>query len=182
MEKWKTLASKYLYETPYGNLREDSCLLPNGFIIPNYHINEFSDWVNGVVITKDQKVIFVKQYRHGGGDFFIEVPAGTVEKEEDLLEAFKREVQEETGYGSLLEPILLGHFNVNPANQNNHITTYLMLDAELVSTQNLDPTEDIEVVIFSLDEVQERLKNNAFNHLFCVYALMLALNYLKTNK
>jgi len=61
MKKWEVLDSHYLYQTPYGNLRRDMCLLENGEIIEEYNINEFSNWVNGVVVTKDKEIILTKQ-------------------------------------------------------------------------------------------------------------------------
>ena len=95
---WKTISSKYLYKSPFGNLRIDSCQLPNGSVIENYYVNEYSDWVNAVVITKDNKVVLVEQYRHAGNDFFLEIPAGKVEDNESHEEGILREIKEETGY------------------------------------------------------------------------------------
>ncbi|MGP4041868.1 hypothetical protein ACTWP4_18495 [Gracilibacillus sp. D59] len=54
MEKWKTLKSKYVHKSRFGNIRRDSCELPNGMVIDDYYVNEYSDWVNGVVITREQ--------------------------------------------------------------------------------------------------------------------------------
>ncbi|MDQ0229025.1 hypothetical protein J2S19_000275 [Metabacillus malikii] len=72
MVKWQTLKSEYVYKTPFGNLRSDACKLPNGQIIERYYVNEYPDWVNAIVLTKEMKVVLVKQYRHGGEDFFLE--------------------------------------------------------------------------------------------------------------
>jgi 8-oxo-dGTP pyrophosphatase MutT (NUDIX family) len=60
--------------------------------------HEFPDWVNMVAVTKNNEIILVKQYRHGGKDFFIEVPAGKVDEQEDLESAVIRELLEETGW------------------------------------------------------------------------------------
>ncbi|MFZ3577785.1 hypothetical protein [Virgibacillus sp. DJP39] len=50
MKKWKTKRTKYIYKTPFGNLRKDSCELPNGNFIEDYYVNEYAEWVNVVVI------------------------------------------------------------------------------------------------------------------------------------
>ena len=71
MEKWKTLNSSYLLKNPHGNIRQDSCLLPNGVVIDHYIVNEYPQWVNIVAVTQKREMVFVKQYRHGIGDFFI---------------------------------------------------------------------------------------------------------------
>ncbi len=112
MQKWKVLNSQYLYQTPYGNLRKDKCLAENDFVIDAYHVNEFDNWVNAVVLTEQQEIVLVKQYRHGAGDFFYEIPAGKVEAGETYAEAIEREVLEETGYKSTASPIYLGEFFV----------------------------------------------------------------------
>ncbi|GAK12058.1 NUDIX hydrolase [Geomicrobium sp. JCM 19039] len=49
------------------------------------------------MITKDNRVVLVNQYRHAGGRAFFEVPAGMKEAGETNEEAIAREVKEETG-------------------------------------------------------------------------------------
>lgn len=82
MKKWEKLHSQYIYQTPFGNLRQDRCKLPNGDIIENYYVNEYAAWVNAIVVTKDNRVVLVEQYRHAANDFFLEVPAGKGEDNE----------------------------------------------------------------------------------------------------
>jgi ADP-ribose pyrophosphatase len=82
MKTWQVIKSEYIYQTPFGNLRSDKVALPNGHIIENYYVNEFPDCVNMVAIIKNNEIILVKQYRHGGKDVFIEVPAGKVDEQE----------------------------------------------------------------------------------------------------
>lgn len=143
MKKWKTLDSEYLYKTPFGNLRKDKCELPNGMIIDNYYVNEYTDWVNAIVITKDQQIVLVEQYRYAGNDFFLEIPAGKIEEGESFEEGILREVRQETGFTSKSKPIKLGEFMVNPATQTNKIITYLIVEAYKEFEQNLDNTEEI---------------------------------------
>jgi len=69
MKKWKVTDSKYLYQSPHGNFRIDTCLLPNGNVT-EYNVNEFSDWVDIVAINDKKELVLVKQYRHPAEDFF----------------------------------------------------------------------------------------------------------------
>ncbi|OKO89841.1 hypothetical protein BRO54_3250 [Geobacillus proteiniphilus] len=55
MKKWQVIKSEYIYQTPFGNLRSDKVVLPNGHIIENYYVNEFPDWVNMVAITQNNE-------------------------------------------------------------------------------------------------------------------------------
>ncbi|HEU5139567.1 MAG TPA: NUDIX hydrolase [Bacillales bacterium] len=178
MEKWKTTRSEYLFKTPFGNLRQDSCELPDGKLIDRYYVNEYSDWVNAVVITRDRQIVLVKQYRHAAEDFFLEVPAGKIEEDETHEAGILREVREETGYVSDKEPVLLGEFFVNPATQNNKVRTYLLLDAYQAFEQDLDETEEIAVHCLPFDEMEERIQQGEINQLFTVNAYHLAQNYL----
>lgn len=182
MEKWKTLSSSYLYQTPFGNLRKDTCELPDGQIIQDYYVNEYSDWVNAIVLTKNQQIVLVKQYRHGAQSSFLEVPAGKPEKDESYEEAIIREVQEETGYVSINQPILLGEFFVNPATQTNKVISYLITEAELVTEQNLADTEVIDVQLFDFNSMKQMIRSSEINHLFTVNAYYLSKDLIKVGR
>ena len=158
MKKWRTLESEYFYKTPFGNLRKDKCALPNGIVIDNYYVNEYSDWVNAVVITKNNKIVLIEQCRYAGDDFFLEIPAGKIEKNETFEEGILREVREETGYSSNTKPIKIGEFMVNPATQNNKAITFLIVDAFKEFKQDLDDTEEIEVHLYDFYDMGEALK------------------------
>jgi ADP-ribose pyrophosphatase len=182
MDKWKTLKSEYLHKSPFGNIRKDSCELPNGIVINDYYVNEYSDWVNAVVITKENKVVLVEQYRYAGEDFFLEVPAGKKEGNETHEEGLIRELKEETGYTSLRNPIFLGEFMVNPATQNNKVRTYLVLEAFKAYDQDLDDTEDIKVKLFDFDSFGNQItKNKIKTQLFTANAYFMAKNFIAEN-
>ncbi len=100
MSKWKVLHSEYHYKSPFGNLRKDTCQMADGTIIHDYYVNEYADWVNAIVLTEDQKIVLVEQYRHPGNGFYLEIPAGKIEEGESYEEAIRREIREETGYDS----------------------------------------------------------------------------------
>ncbi|MFD2043384.1 NUDIX hydrolase [Ornithinibacillus salinisoli] len=179
MEKWKTLNSEYIHESPFGNIRKDKCELPNGLVIDDYYVNEYSDWVNAVVITKENEIVLVEQYRYAGKDFFLEVPAGKREGNETHEEGLMREIEEETGYTSWKKPILLGDFMVNPATQNNRVKTYLLQDAVKAYEQNLDETEEIYIRLYDFDDMGELLRTNQIKtQLFTAYAYYMAKDFL----
>ncbi|MEC5425745.1 NUDIX hydrolase [Virgibacillus sp. C22-A2] len=179
MEKWKTLGLEYIFKTPFGNLRKDKCQLPNGLIINEYYVNEYSDWVNAIVITKENKVVLVEQYRYAGGDFFLEIPAGIVEENESYEEGILRELREETGYISKTKPIKMGEFMVNPATQTNKVITFLIVDAFKEFEQDLDDTEEIEVHLYDFEDMGRALKQSQIKtQLFTAYAYYMAKEFL----
>lgn len=174
MKKWEILNSRYIYETPFGNLRSDRVLLPNDEIIENYYVNEYPEWVNIVAITENDEILLVKQYRHGGGDFFIEIPAGKIEENEDLESAVMRELREETGYTSDASPLKLGRFYTNPGVSTNTITTFFVKDCYKVGEQKLDPTEFAEALVVPVSEFERMVIEGEINQMFTVFAYTLA--------
>ncbi|GGB46197.1 NUDIX hydrolase [Fictibacillus barbaricus] len=179
MKKWKTISSEYFYKTPFGNLRKDKCELPNGAVINDYFINEYSDWVNAIVVTQENKIVLVEQYRYAGNDIFFEIPAGKIEENESCEEGILREVREETGFTSMTRPIKLGEFMVNPATQNNKVITYLIMDAFKEFEQDLDETENINVHLFDYDNLGDLLRTNQIKtQLFTANAYFMAKDFL----
>ena len=182
MDKWKSLKSEYVYKTPFGNLRKDQCELPNGIVIDEYYVNEYSDWVNAIVLTKESQVVLVEQYRYVGDDFFLEVPAGKIEEYETHEEGILREIREETGYTSLSKPVLLGEFMVNPAIQNNKVKTYLILDAYKAYEQDLDDTEEINITLVDFESMGHLLKSGEIKtQLFTANAYYMAKVFFSEN-
>ncbi len=121
-------------------------------------------WVNIIPITKDNKVILVKQYRHGTNEVTLEIPGGLIEKDEDPRIAGQRECLEETGFGSDKEAILLGRNRPNPAFLNNFCYSYVWFDCELIQKQELDIHEDIEVIKVPLSEIKDYILDGRIDH------------------
>lgn len=172
MKPWKVLESTHVRP----RIRIDKCELPNGKLL-DATVMEFRTWANVVAFTKDQRVVLVRQYRHGIGDTCVEFPGGIVEDGEDPLDGARRELLEETGYAAR-EVIEIGSVYPNPAMQVNRLVCYLALDAEKISAQHLDEGEDIEVDLVSLDELLALAKEGKFPNALQLAILFRALVYL----
>lgn len=91
------LESKYLYHGRILNLRVDTVRVPSG----DSTIREVVEHPGAVVIVavdSNGDVPMVRQYRHAVGRDLLELPAGTLEKDELPEAAAPRELKEETGY------------------------------------------------------------------------------------
>jgi 8-oxo-dGTP pyrophosphatase MutT (NUDIX family) len=179
--KWKVLESTYLHKEPWLTIRKDKCELPNGNIVPAFYVNEYPDWVNAFALTKDGKVIMVKQYRHGIEQVDIEVPGGVLEENETWQEGAKREVLEETGY-TFENWVYLGKVSANPSTTNNYTHIFLATGGEKVAEQELDESEEVEVVLMTIDEVKQLMKENKIIqslHLNCIFYALARLEEIK---
>jgi len=92
-------SEKLLSKGTWMNLRQERVQLPSGAIVPEWFILEFPDWINVIAITRDGRFVMEDQYRHALGQTHYELVAGVIDPGETPLEAAKRELSEETGYG-----------------------------------------------------------------------------------
>ena len=157
---WKTLSSEYLFRRPWLTVRRDVMQLPNGNCIPEYYILEYPDWVNTIAVTRDNRFIFVRQYRPGIARTCYELCAGVCEKEDaSPLVSAQRELLEETGYGNgkWQEYMVL---SANPSTHTNVTYCFLATDVEPIAPQHLEDTEYLTVHLLTLEEVKQLLLNN----------------------
>ena len=178
---WKTISSAYLFNDLWFKVRKDVCETPDGKIIDPYYVYEFPTWVGAVPVTADGKIIMVKQYRHALGEVCIEIPGGCVdESDQDTQEAIAREVMEETGYAfSSWE--YLGKISANPSTNTNLLHMYLAKGGNKVSAQHLDDNEEIEVLLLSIDELKQLLRENKIvqsMHVSCIFYALEKLGEL----
>jgi len=150
---WKTITSVYKHREPWFTVRKDCVQLENGRIIKDYYVQEFPPWCNVIPVTTTGEVVLIRQYRHGIGKVFYELPAGVHDQAgESILQAAKRELREETGYGGGRWRHWM-ELSANPALQNNITTTFLAEGVEILGAQNLDATEEISVLPVSHEKL-----------------------------
>lgn len=157
--KWEVLESEYLHRRPWLTVRRDKVRLPNGTVHPEYYVLEYPTWVNVIALTPEGKFVMVKQYRHGLGIVATELCAGVAEAGEEPMEAAKRELLEETGFGGG-DWELLSVLCANPGSQNNLSYSFIASGVVRMDSQHLDETEDIKVEILDEAEVLEMLVND----------------------
>lgn len=176
--KWKTLSSDYLFKDTWFTVRRDTCEKPDGKIITPYYVYEFPTWVAALALTEDDKVVMVKQYRHAINEVIIEIPGGCVDDADPNYEhAIARELMEETGY-EFSKYDYLGKISPNPSTNNNWMHMFLATGGRKVKEQSLDHNEEIEVVLLSLDELKQLLKDHGIFQAMHVTVIMYALEKL----
>ncbi len=170
--KWKTLSSEYLFNDQWFKVRKEVCETPQGKIVDPYYVYDFPTWVGAVPVTEDGKIVMIRQYRHAVGEVCIEIPGGCVDAaDKNFEEAIAREILEETGY-SFSSYDYLGKISPNPSTNSNWLHMFLARGGKKIAEQKLDGNEEIEVLLLSIDELKQLLKENKIvqsMHVSCMF-------------
>lgn len=172
MDKWQINNRDTIFESGVFTIDRLKCHHPGKKVSHDFCILKTPDWINVVALSEDGSFIMVRQHRLGTDDYTLETPAGLIERGEKPEEAARRELEEETGYspGDLL---LLKRLSANPAIMNNHIYFYLATGCRKTHRQKLDLAEDIEVLLYTREEIIDLIKTNRIDHSIIITALSL---------
>ena len=133
---------------------------------------ESPNWVNIIPITKNNEVVFVRQFRHGISSETLEIPGGMIDNHEAPDVAAKRELFEETGYAcdKITE---LGNISPNPALFSNRVFTFLGKGVFLKESSIDNQGEINEVVLINLKDVPKLIKTSVIDHALVIVAFHL---------
>lgn len=125
-----------------------------------------------VPVFADKTVAFVKQYRHAAGKYLLEIPAGTLNLNEDPKFGAARELEEEIGVkAAKIEK--LTEFYVSPGFLTEKMFVYIATDFT-ESRQNLDEDEILTIERLSFPEIFKMIKDNEFEDAKTMLSLILA--------
>jgi ADP-ribose pyrophosphatase len=161
LKKWKVLSEKDVSLTPWFPLLQHSVELPNKKIIDDYFISPVGNCVMVLPVTTRGEIVLVRQYKHGLGEIVVELPAGFQQPGKSIEESAAAELLEETGIKTAignLQPI--GRMSCNPTKTNQVTHGFLARNLEFNSVQHLDPTEEIELLVVSPENVIRMIAEN----------------------
>ncbi len=92
----KTLKEELIYKGKILNLKKVDVLLDTGVESVREIVEHKGDVA--IVVFKENKFLFVKQYRKAFDEILTEIPAGKLEEAENPYDCALRELEEETGY------------------------------------------------------------------------------------
>ena len=177
--KWKILSSEYLFKDVWFTVRRDKCETPAGKIVDPYYVFEFPTWATALALTEDNKVILVRQYRHAIEDVCLELPGGCVDDaDKTLQDAIARELLEETGY-AFSNYNYLGKISPNASTNNNWMHMFLATGGKKISEQQLDHNEEIDVELYSIDDLKNFIRENKIVQAMHVTCIMYGLEKLR---
>jgi 8-oxo-dGTP pyrophosphatase MutT (NUDIX family) len=176
VKEWKKIRSKIVTKNRIFTLRENICISPKNDKEYSFFLLDTLDWVNIIPLTSEGKVIMIQQFRHGNEEITLEIPGGMTDKTDlNAREAAIREMIEETGYSSK-EVIKIGKCSPNPAIFNNYLHVFAAKNVEKKFTQNLEGTEDIDVVEIDLTSIPELIQSGKINHALVIAAFYFYFN------
>jgi ADP-ribose diphosphatase len=108
-----------------------------------------------VAVDRDRHVWLVRQWRQPARAQLLELPAGTREEGEEPLTTAKRELEEECGLvGGEWRELVSGW--TTPGFVREHMTLFLAEGVEPRGEQDLDESEDVQIVRWPVDEIERR--------------------------
>jgi ADP-ribose pyrophosphatase len=175
--QWRVTASSYVVDSHFLRLRKDTIELPDGTIVPDYYVRESRGFIVVFAMTDDERVILVRQYKHGIGQTLLELPAGAIDPDEEPLHAAIRELAEETGYAAeRVEHVR--SFITDPTNADTIAHLFYATNARETHEQELDPTENITVELATLDELRAHVRDGTIDSIAHVAAIYFMLDRL----
>ncbi len=158
MKKWKLLKSVPIFTSKWLNLLNNTYKLSDGSIGENYYHIERPDYALIIARNSNKELLVETQYRRGVDDILLELPAGSVDKNEDFTASASRELLEETGYSGV--PKLLGEVYPQPGfiSMKAYVVQIDLDDRKVQATPDTD--EGIEIEFLSEDAVEEKIRTN----------------------
>lgn len=176
MEKlaWKVLKKEDVSPSKWFPVVKEEVQLPNGQII-EYFRSQLANVAMVIPITKEGEVVFVRQYKHGIGEVCIEFPAGRVEENNSVVETAIRELLEETGIVAEAQNLVeLAELWTEPSKSSVRVTGFLATNLSIDQKQNLEETEDIEILKVPVSEIDTFISKGEIHASDTLALLLLA--------
>jgi ADP-ribose diphosphatase len=142
---FELLKSETLMKGRAFGIRRDTLKTPDGHET-KFEIIEHGGSVVIIPIDEDGNILLVRQYRHAAGGDLLELPAGTLDEDEEPEVCAAREIREETNMaaGVLTK---LGDFYLAPGYSTEFMHVFLATDL------SYDPLEEDEDEFLSVESV-----------------------------
>lgn len=161
MKKWKILNKTNVSPSKWFPVERHTVEIENGKIIDDYFIAPFGEIAMVLPFTKQGEIIFVKQYKHGINEILLELPAGFRQLNTTIEATAVAELEEETGIKITTTALeFLGKLTNMPTKLKSITYGFLAKDLVFNSTQNLDETEHIELVMIKPQKALAMIENN----------------------
>ena len=169
---WEEISREHIIQDEWIDFRRSAYRYPDGRVFSPYYSYSRRDYTVIVASDTDGNYLCVRQFRQGIKAVTTEFPAGGIEGE-DALACAKRELMEETGYGSSDWTHLLT-VPSNATISDNYAHVFMARNCRKAGDQRLDETEYLNVIKLTPEEVEELVLSGGFQQAVHVMAWLLA--------
>jgi ADP-ribose pyrophosphatase len=171
MEEIRRIKRELIHRGKIVNFYEDTMSLPNGNTAVWDYI-EHKGAAAVVPVTKEGKILMVRQYRNALERYTLEIPAGKLDEGEEPAAGALRELKEETG---AVPDVFLPLGRLLPSPGCFGETLHLFLARGLrMEAQHLDPDEFLNVERIPFDEMVHRCVSSEIEDAKTVAAVLRA--------
>jgi len=178
LEGWKRLSTTYPFSTKWLRLRQDHIDRNGEEIVFTYVDGPGAVLV--VPVTAEGEIVLIRQYRYAVDDMLVEVPAGGLHDAEDRTPEHVaiKELREEIGAEcDVIEQV--GWFYAAVGSSNHIYYVFLALGVELKGEQQLEVTEQIEILPVPAAEALGMARSGEIRDGDSALALLLCESRLK---
>jgi ADP-ribose pyrophosphatase len=166
----KTIKTRRIYKGRIVGLREDTVKLSNS-VISKREIVEHPGAVAIIAVTKDKKIVLVRQFRKPAEKVLLEIPAGLVHKGERPIDGAKRELEEETGYrAGRIKEIFWGY---SSPGYSTEIIRYFLATGLKKAQPSCEEDEIIKVALYPLKKCVDMVKKGTIRDNKTAVGIML---------
>jgi|SRR3989344_1385340 len=174
---WKIKNSIEKYKNPWIRVREDQVIRPDGKD-GIFGVVEVVAGVSVLPLNDNGYVYLTKEFHYAIEKDSVEVVSGGIDKNENPLDAAKRELKEELGIEAD-EWIELGVVNPFTTVIKSPATIYLAKKLRFL-TAKPEETEKIDILKIKFDDALEMVKRSEITHGPSCVLILKAAEYLKT--
>ncbi|REJ26977.1 MAG: ADP-ribose pyrophosphatase [Caldibacillus debilis] len=164
----KTLNRKTIFEGRVITVHLDEVSLPDGKTSTR-EIVEHPGAVAVIAFTDEGKMVMVRQYRKPLNRALVEIPAGKIDRGEQLEACARRELEEETGYVCAKLTHLVS-FYTSPGFCDEILHIYLAEGLTKAEGRHLDEDEFLDLLEVTFEEAENLVKKGEIMDAKTIYA------------
>ncbi len=153
----KKITSEKVYDGVIFEMTRDVIEIENGKQFPRDVIHH--DGGVAVLVVRNAKILFVRQYRYAVQEETLELPAGKLEKNENPMHCGIRELEEESGFGCSSMELICEMYST-PGFCTEKIYIYEAKNlCKIDKPKAMDEDEDISIEWISIEEAYDMIKS-----------------------
>jgi ADP-ribose pyrophosphatase len=172
-DHWQLLDRKTVYDSKFLKVYEDRVRLSNGKEIDDYTVVEKPSVVMVVATDVDNNLIVLHEYKYAADETLLTLPAGHKKNDEMPIDAAKRELLEETGYGEgVFEEV--GILRDYPTKDLHKVFVVRAKDVSQTADTKHEATEVISYELITIEKLKQQIKNKEWKSSSALASLTLS--------